>query len=123
MSFWGAARQAAGEQYGKENWQAYARREKLKRASGAIVAGGLVVFVVARTYADEILTGIMYGAAYGVAFIAIALFMYIGVRAYRRSVRTRRTYAPSTYTRVRTLYVHDDYVRTERVRTFMNESL
>lgn len=118
MSFWGAARQAAGEQYGKENWQAYARREKLKRASGGILVAGIAVFVVARTYADEILTGIMYGAAYGAAFIAIALFMYIGVRTYRRNVHARRTYVPPVYAPVRTLDVRDD-----DVRTFMNESL
>jgi hypothetical protein len=118
MGFWTAAREAAGEQYGKENWRAYARREKWKRASGGILVGAGVLFVVARTYADVILTGIMYGALYTAAFIAVLLCTYIGVRTYKRRVH-RRTYTPSMYVRTEEL----PRVHTERVRTFMNESL
>lgn len=123
--FWDEAEKAAGEAYGKANAATYARREKLKRAAGGILAGALVLFVVVRTYAEQILAYAYTGALYAGLFVGGCTFVFLAVRTYKLRVRTRRTYTGARY--VRTLpasRTYEDDVRTrEFVRTRLDDLL
>ncbi len=122
--FWDEAEKAAGEAYGKANAAAYARREKLKRAAGGILLGALVLFVVVRTYANEILSYVRTGALYAGLFVLGCTFVFLAVRTYKLRVRSR-TYVSPRY--VRTLpaeRTYEDDVRTrEFVRTRLDDLL
>lgn len=123
-AFWQEAEKAAGEAYGKANAVAYARREKLKRAAGGILAGALVLFVVVRTYAEQILAYAYTGALYTGMFVLGCTFVFLAVRTYKLRVRSR-TYTTRRY--VRTLpasRTYEDDVRTQEfVRTRLDDLL
>lgn len=122
--FWDEAEKAAGEQYGKTHALAYARREKLKRAAGGVLAGIIVLYVVARTYANEILAFAYTGALYVGLFVLGCTFVFLAVRTYKGYVRTR-AYKPSTYVRTRPIErTYTDDVRTQEfVRTRLDDLL